>query len=782
MAILQALVRPWLRDSDSPEQLAVKRAFIPAFFFSSIVLLVPNLAVRQYGTAYGAGTLWLQAVLGIPLIYAFFTGSFPKVLAECAALGATCGLILVDWYQAAGLRQRMWPVVVLVMDVLLAGGARKPVQLGCMHGTLLWLCASGIEDVARLGLWDVPHWADTPAAKFNEQWGCADPPCGKDVTDAVMAFNVQLLVLYVDFIVTRSFAEGQRREQAVTLAAVRTAERFAACLVDFDLESAELALGTDDAQALPNNLFCSFEQLLYNLAGYRPYLPASVFVPVSTYVGNDGRTEERGDATMHTAEWDSASEGSSQEARTGTDGDVEEPSPRSQGHPCDMLCFAGSPTQEMLSSPRAGSPTPTVFSSGVRQAPQEFDSNPLVPTFSFVHPVATTAVMSAASLPFSDQELPQRGAGRTFRLQRQWHSAQQKRVTLLATNRRGFLPAVARARADEVQGWLQGSVGFFSSTVSAQHGVVDVLSADHFCASFGAATRALGAHRTAAVRCAAHLRDAAPAEGVALDQLRRTSAVCSGNALCGDFGNSAAQRYMVIGAVSSFIHSAERAAAAWNVGVLCDDAAHDGVSDLWDCRLRAAAQMARRLAERRVFLWEVLEEKDDLPRSCSEWMYEMAAASRNPWEGYNEAVRTWCKGRVTAALEAVAAAITDAEEGTPPQKALVAARARMLAGALPPACRLVVAPADDSITLGGTVRSHRGSVGSVATTAETRTSLNAAFDHPVQRGPAVARGSVASSEASSRRSTVMRGPTFRSRLLSAAPSGATDERVLTGVS
>eukprot|EP00665_Eupelagonemidae_sp_cell47_P017566 gene17566-biopygen13250 len=78
---------------------------------------------------------------------------------------------------------------------------------------------------------------------------------------------------------------------------------------------------------------------------------------------------------------------------------------------------------------------------------------------------------------------------------------QQKTVSLFASNYCGFLPAAAQEPAERVSAWLAAELTHCAGHVAAQRGVVQLISADHTFASFGA-VRSIGAHRQAAVRAA----------------------------------------------------------------------------------------------------------------------------------------------------------------------------------------------------------------------------------------------------------------------------------------
>eukprot|EP01062_Namystynia_karyoxenos_P070339 TRINITY_DN6571_c2_g1_i2.p1 TRINITY_DN6571_c2_g1~~TRINITY_DN6571_c2_g1_i2.p1 ORF type:complete len:775 (+),score=184.85 TRINITY_DN6571_c2_g1_i2:71-2326(+) len=653
MGLLQELVVPILRDEDTAEQRAVKRVVVPAYVLGCALSILAAVVQAMSGvsfSAYNVGIVYLTVVGCTVLGYVYSTLTFPKRLAEGSLVALAFGMVILDWGQAAGLRNRTWPIVVIIMDLLLAISASRPTQLGVMHGTLLWLCVDMIESSARLGLYDIPVWTDTDHSQVTAQCSCADPPCALSVAYTGVVFGTQLLTLYADYVATRGFAEGQRREAQSVLASVLAAEQVASCLARFDLESAERALLDCGDQKLPERLSGSLEQLLGNLARYRPYLPASVFAESGQSGSNspDGPSGRSSPATSVVLGW------------------VEPDS-----EPGELAAAVATAAAEGASGRPPGDRRTSVATE-------------------------TTARTAELSREVSNQS--SLAMSRILSHIQNWHLPQQQRVTLLASNRRNFLSTVSRVEG-LLQGWIEQEVEYFWHTVSALQGVVDLLSADHFSASFGAAVKLLGTHRSSAVRCAARLHDRPPPATAkqhnALTELAQSTAVCSGRALCGDFGSFRAQRYMIIGSVGSVIHALERAATVWHVNILLDDNVQSDAAGDWDCRVRALALFGRRGKERPLMLWEIVQEKPKQGPGPQEWMYELATVPPNPWADYNAAVRCWCAGQPAAALEAVEKGIAADVPATPAARsvriALAAVRESIHAGAAPPVVRLSVA-------------------------------------------------------------------------------------------
>eukprot|EP00665_Eupelagonemidae_sp_cell47_P012499 gene12499-biopygen12901 len=202
--------------------------------------------------------------------------------------------------------------------------------------------------------------------------------------------------------------------------------------------------------------------------------------------------------------------------------------------------------------------------------------------------------------------------------------------------------------------------------VSARKGCIGTFQADHFPASFGAVGQC-AQYRVASARtahCFTHT-ERRPALGCEEDEhggereekedgglasLPVMSACCTGQALCGDFGNDATQQWMILGGLSNMVTVAERLATRWQAGVLVDAEVHSAVSEAtecWACRLRDHLRYAKRGSKTIVRLWQILWQKDDGGRSAKpafsprrEWMYQLPVSrDADPWCAYNEAAK-----------------------------------------------------------------------------------------------------------------------------------------------
>eukprot|EP01062_Namystynia_karyoxenos_P039454 TRINITY_DN2866_c5_g1_i1.p1 TRINITY_DN2866_c5_g1~~TRINITY_DN2866_c5_g1_i1.p1 ORF type:complete len:682 (+),score=166.21 TRINITY_DN2866_c5_g1_i1:79-2124(+) len=621
MGVHLGCFRRWLRwDTDDLAERTRKAVCIPMYSGALVLALVAIAqSAQQDGllTTFTYGAALVAVASACLLTNLVITRSIPLLIVEVTTPAVTAGILFIDWFNAAvpG-KARTWSLTVLVMDALLVVGGRRSVQGICLHGIAVWLVVSAAEDSYRLGLYDIEHWSQPPEALLRDHLSCTDPPCAVGWLTALGNLLQYVAVLYLDFIATRTFAEGMRTETERVRAMVCTAELVADCLARFDLQAAEEVLERD-AGGITADLTVSFRHLLGNLASYKPYLPQSCF-------------EDTGCADSST--------------RPSPQGTPQEPPSRPDGGAADA---AGSLDFQLQRDDTLLDRAETARTSGV---------------LADVRSVSSASAIS----PRAHGRAPLTGA-------RIGHAPRQRRVAILLTNRVGMLGALAQSTPASLAHWLLSEVAQFCEAVQHQKGVVDALSADHMRAFFGALGAQQSSTRSSAARCAATItgmcrerQEQQPTERLELAEslisepldepgdcfrrLPRTSAICGGQAMCGDFGSSDAQRFMVVGAVAAFAAVVERAAAAWGISVLLDTDICDEVKTSWNCRLRKMVRFAKHRQSNPTGLWEVVAEKPDRRSSQGEWMYQLAVLAADPWEQYNGAVQLWCRGDYAGAL------------------------------------------------------------------------------------------------------------------------------------
>ena len=171
----------------------------------------------------------------------------------------------------------MFPLLVLVLDMLLVMRVDTRFTVGFVVFVVCWLAVLQMERVLRLGLFDlpglVPQEGDDGRRKLLAEYSaCEFPPCKKHIGRAATDFCGSALVFLVDFIATRGFARAVLKEQASMSNTINTVQDIASLLAGYDVEKvAELLEEHEDD--LPEGIITALRTLEGNLRGYKAYLP-----------------------------------------------------------------------------------------------------------------------------------------------------------------------------------------------------------------------------------------------------------------------------------------------------------------------------------------------------------------------------------------------------------------------------------------------------------------------------------------------------------------------------
>eukprot|EP01062_Namystynia_karyoxenos_P014917 TRINITY_DN15404_c0_g1_i1.p1 TRINITY_DN15404_c0_g1~~TRINITY_DN15404_c0_g1_i1.p1 ORF type:complete len:830 (+),score=230.29 TRINITY_DN15404_c0_g1_i1:75-2564(+) len=684
---LSPLVVPPAASDLLPEGLQRRRRFVyilcPPMIAIALAAGVSAFYLPGPGTAvaYICACLGAAAVLLAMLLLTVITARAVTLRSvQVVLLGLLPWMIVGDWATAAAGTMRWWMFIVLLIDVGLAVGVGGALLGALLHTTAVWIVVASVEDGFRLGLYDIDDWSKPPEGYLRDLTECARPPCAIGLDGAASKGVSILVILYFDYFMTRYFAGGLQQEKRRSDLMVRTAEQVAACLVRFDLAAAKAALDAAGGGGLSPQLGRSLRTLVDNLACYKPYLPPHVFEEANEAAADDS---EAGEA--HVGEAGDAVVTLSVDLGT-TTADLTSTAPRSGLE--SVLPRGGSAMTVTKFLSMATSVPSTAQQSGLKRPSDDGSEASTMVGFS---PQDSRLLRTAASQPLGAHSPPPL----SLHQPRAGHVAQQKRVSLFVCNRSCFLPAASQRRGQGMAEWIAAEVERFQATALSLKGVVELVSADHLHASFGALKSLLGQHRLAAARCAAsytgiahpqYIADETEDEAQAVqtarfDALPVTSAVCTGVATCGDFGSASMQRFMIIGVVSSFALVMERIAAGWGSMVLIDGEVYDDVQMDWVCRLRKQVFYPKRETERPYQLWELLGERGVQRRaSQGEWMYQLESAAPNPWGPYNKALLKWCTGDTAGVQECVAAGLAEEQLGRAVRDALGALSAAVGGG------------------------------------------------------------------------------------------------------
>eukprot|EP01062_Namystynia_karyoxenos_P057251 TRINITY_DN4820_c1_g2_i1.p1 TRINITY_DN4820_c1_g2~~TRINITY_DN4820_c1_g2_i1.p1 ORF type:complete len:910 (+),score=189.10 TRINITY_DN4820_c1_g2_i1:93-2732(+) len=202
-----------------------------------------------------------------------------------AGLGYVVGALAADVANAAVIGIRLWPAVVLVMDLLLVVGSSQGLQAFIIILTVAVFAAERLESAVLYGLYEAAgsnQDIDRPAI-----CDCATPPCAIPGEWAFLTWIFSIFVFGLDYFVTRRFAIQLRNQLEVVDTAVRISVRVTEMLAAYATDDARRVVAQEGA-AMPEELLESYEQLLDNLDSYRVYLPDSLLVRGPDMDSEDG--------------------------------------------------------------------------------------------------------------------------------------------------------------------------------------------------------------------------------------------------------------------------------------------------------------------------------------------------------------------------------------------------------------------------------------------------------------------------------------------------------------
>ena len=270
------ILAPFFSEQDQPIDRQRKRVVIPA----TIVVVVLTAVVVfsafvtdewHIGASGNSVCLTVSFLLGIKN---FVTKKLTTTDITILMVTWSFTILIFDSRRAGEMQARLWPFVVLVLDIILLCSLHPSVSNCVVAATTLYLVIDTFEKVFRFGLYDIRDRELRSLQCFNltpEELNSA--PCEENQREATIVLGAYLALLILDFLCTRNFAKGMQHEQQKLEASVLLAETVAAALVRFDLEEAKVIIDREENNALTEVL----NQLLRNLHQYRPYLPNSLF-------------------------------------------------------------------------------------------------------------------------------------------------------------------------------------------------------------------------------------------------------------------------------------------------------------------------------------------------------------------------------------------------------------------------------------------------------------------------------------------------------------------------
>eukprot|EP00659_Diplonema_papillatum_P016445 gene16445-25205_t len=270
----------YIRRPDDSEHERIRKEIVAATSLVACLSTAIVILFQDYGLSF-VGMASFLGTSALTLGYLLVTKRMPRWLVVLYVGSFFLVAMAYDLKSGAEMGARDWPLFILVLDLLLVFDMGDRVTFAFLFAALLWLVVTGIEDVSRFGLYDLPL-TPLPYAEREEVFckagggRCDEMPCPVSRAVGLTAFAEQTIIFVFNFYFTRGFAGKVNREKSRMREAVAFAEEVARSLANFDLAAAESdidrAMAADD---VPRPLVHALQSVLDNLKMYRPYLPQS---------------------------------------------------------------------------------------------------------------------------------------------------------------------------------------------------------------------------------------------------------------------------------------------------------------------------------------------------------------------------------------------------------------------------------------------------------------------------------------------------------------------------
>eukprot|EP00755_Sulcionema_specki_P027170 Sspe_Gene.87267::Locus_58352_Transcript_1_1_Confidence_1.000_Length_1080::g.87267::m.87267 len=256
------LIAPALVPGETTGERMRKRVFIPFMYCIIIVYFIFAVYLSSTRGVYeSAPSITTTVLFSTALVKVYVRKNLTPLDIEVLVLvGCSVGTIWVDLKSSN--KYDVWAGFIVGMDALLVARCKGALVTFLKYYFIAYLLVKSLEETYQFGLYDFIPSEDTARE--------CEPLALKD---SLLLWVLRAGFFVLDFIFTRSFAEGMAAEQARSQSAVDTAGRVANALAAFNLEEAEEAL----LETTDSDLCTAFRVLLANLRSYRPYLPEALF-------------------------------------------------------------------------------------------------------------------------------------------------------------------------------------------------------------------------------------------------------------------------------------------------------------------------------------------------------------------------------------------------------------------------------------------------------------------------------------------------------------------------
>eukprot|EP01062_Namystynia_karyoxenos_P029467 TRINITY_DN2212_c4_g1_i1.p1 TRINITY_DN2212_c4_g1~~TRINITY_DN2212_c4_g1_i1.p1 ORF type:complete len:964 (+),score=166.12 TRINITY_DN2212_c4_g1_i1:111-3002(+) len=252
------------RPGDSPLDRARKRAAVAVCAAGTAAFALLSLSSNTWDPHFGS---WpVSAMVGggafLACVLCMRFSSLPSASVTSATLAAAGAAVLMcDLGQAAGMRMRLWPCVVIILQVAQLFSLSSPSQVLAIVCTVTVLAVERI--MAAAGSRDLYDSAG-PELQTPGACNCALPPCTVPWVRAVGDLATAATVLLAAWLLTRCFAASARFQGESTAAAIRVTQLMAEHFAQSSADEAAAALAAAGDE-IPAELREALDQMVHSL-------------------------------------------------------------------------------------------------------------------------------------------------------------------------------------------------------------------------------------------------------------------------------------------------------------------------------------------------------------------------------------------------------------------------------------------------------------------------------------------------------------------------------------
>eukprot|EP01064_Diplonema_japonicum_P009719 TRINITY_DN17180_c0_g1_i1.p1 TRINITY_DN17180_c0_g1~~TRINITY_DN17180_c0_g1_i1.p1 ORF type:complete len:836 (+),score=103.11 TRINITY_DN17180_c0_g1_i1:46-2508(+) len=262
-------------QNDRQGEIAKKKVMGIACILIILICGVCLAMTELEGVAYLVAGMCLGIVgSGCTLCFLVVKKTLPRILTHIFGYTLTVGVILIDFDSAQAGSERKWPLIMLVINLMIACNASTDSVKGVAYGTGVWLLLQAAEASFRFGLYDIG--GTSSYSNRAEITDCSEPPCGIGVAAGLRGALLSMSIVLLNQMFVRELEHIGRSKACTLKTATDVLNEFLESITTYDLDSAEKTVESS-TNVIDSEIAVSIHNLLKCLAFYRPHIPDTLF-------------------------------------------------------------------------------------------------------------------------------------------------------------------------------------------------------------------------------------------------------------------------------------------------------------------------------------------------------------------------------------------------------------------------------------------------------------------------------------------------------------------------